>query len=346
MENLILKQDKKSGHIILNRPDKINSLTHEMIVEIDKKLIQWEKDESVTHILMYGSGTRGFCAGGDMRVYYDNRHRAVEVAKEFFPSEYDMDLRIINYPKPIVAFLDGIVMGGGVGISFGASHKIVTEKTKWAMPEVNIGFFPDVGGTFFMNEIPEEMARYISFLAKFLTGDDVLFLGFADKKVLSADLAEINKEITALESENTFLEIDNIIEKFQQPAQISYLEKNQEKIVKYFSGDSVHEIINKLKDGADSGDMWASETLKEMRKKSLLSQYVIFEQFKRGKELSIEEAFEMEVTLSLNFMDNPDFFEGLRSVLVDKNEADWMYKNPEDISKELVEKFFTKKRPD
>jgi enoyl-CoA hydratase/carnithine racemase len=93
-----------------------------------------------------------------------------------------MDLRIINFPKPVVALLDGIVMGGGVGISIGASHKIVTEKTKWAMPEVNIGFFPDVGGTFFMNQIPEEMARYISFLAKFLTGDDVVFLGFADTK--------------------------------------------------------------------------------------------------------------------------------------------------------------------
>ncbi len=345
MDDVVFKQEKKSGHIILNRPEKINSLTHEMIVEIDQKLREWEIDNSVSLLLMYGSGTRGFCAGGDMRIYYENRHRAIEVAKEFFPSEYDMDLRIINYPKPIVAFLDGIVIKGSVGISFGASHKIVTEKTKWAMPEVNIGFFPDVGGTFFMNQIPEEIARYISFLAKFLTGDDVLFLGFADKKVNSVDLEKINKEISSVEGDSTFLEIDNILEKFQQSGETSYLEKNQDKILKYFSGGSVEEIIKKLKAGADSGDVWASETLIEMRKKSLLSQHVIFEQFKRGKDLSIEEAFELEVTLSLNFMDNPDFFEGLRSVLVDKNEANWNYKELEDISKELVEEFFCKKRP-
>ncbi len=345
MEDVILKEHGKSGHIILNRPDKINSLTHEMILEIDGKLKEWEKEDSVTHILMYGAGTRGFCAGGDMRVYYDNRHRAVEVARDFFPSEYEMDLRIINYPKPIVALLDGIIMGGGVGISFGASHKIVTEKTKWSMPEVNIGFFPDVGGTFFMNQIPEEMARYISFLAKFLTSDDVIFLGFADIKVQPADLEEIIKEISAVKGENIYLEVDNSLEKYRQSPKVSYLEENQGKILEYFSGESVTEIINKLKAGTDSGDTWALETLQEMRKKSLLSQFIIFEQFKRGKELSIEESFDLEVTLSLNFMDNPDFFEGLRSVLVDKNGADWKCKEPEDISEELVEKFFIKRRP-
>lgn len=343
MADVIFEKVKSSGHIILNRPEKINSLTHEMIVEIDEKLKEWEKDSSLSHILMYGSGSKGFCAGGDMRVYYDNRSNATEIAKEFFTLEYDMDLRIINFSKPIVALLDGIVMGGGVGISIGASHKIVTEKTKWAMPEANIGFFPDVGGTFFMNQIPEEMARYISFLAKFLTGDDVIFLGFADTKVLSTDMNAIKSEIADIEGENPFLEIENILEKFQQPSENSYLERNQNKILKYFKGESVTEIINNLQLGADSGDSWALETLNEMRKKSLLSQFIIFEQFKRGKDLSIEEAFEMELTLSLNFMYNPDFFEGLRSVLVEKNQPVWQYKDPKDISEDLVDSFFKKK---
>lgn len=345
MADVIFKIENRAGHIILNRPEKINSLTHEMILEIDETLEEWEKDKKISHVLMYGAGDRGFCAGGDMRVYYDNKERAIEVAKEFFPSEYKMDLRIINFSKPIIAFLNGIVMGGGVGISYGASHKIVTENTKWAMPEVNIGFFPDVGGTFFLNKIPKEMARYISFLAKVLKADDVLYLGYADTKINLSEMERIKEKLSAINSEDPRTEIDKILKDFEWPLLTSNLEEKKEKIFKYFSGDSVNEIIRKLQDGVDSGDSWAKETLTEMRKKSLLSQYIIFEQLEKGKEFSIEEAFELETILSFNFMENPDFFEGLRSVLVDKNDPDWVYKDPQDITKEIVEKFFIKKRP-
>lgn len=342
MKDVIFKKVNKSGQIILNRPEKINSLTHEMIVEIDEKLEEWEKDNDVFFVVMYGAGNKGFCSGGDMKIFYEEKERALEIGKKFFPSEYDMDLRIIHYPKPVIALLDGFVMGGGVGISYGAAYRIVTETTKWAMPETNIGFFPDVGGSFFLNQIPGEIARYITFLSKVVSGDDVLRLGYAERKVFKADIENILEEFSNIIEDDVEIEIERILEKHEQPYEKSYLEKNEDKIKLYFSDDSVEKIIDKLKKGSESGDIWAEETLKMMRKKSLLSQYIIMEQLKRSTTLSIEECFEMEIILALNFMDNPDFFEGLRSVLIDKDTPKWKYKEPKDISEALVNSYFIK----
>lgn len=343
MKEVIFKKEGSSGQIILNRPDKLNSLNHDMILSIDKKLREWVDDPEILTVLMYGSGERGFCAGGDMRVYYDNKERAHEIARDFFSSEYEMDQLLISYPKPIIAWLDGIVMGGGVGISYGADFRLVTEKTKWSMPEVNIGFYPDVGGSWFLNKIAIEMGRYISLMASFLNGQDVLWLGLAEMQLDQKAFNKILEEIPKIEGENEEAikkEILKIISPYAQETSSSYLEQHKEKIKKYFSGDSLDIILAKLEEGRENDDEWASQTLKELRKKSLLSQYVIFEQLKRAKNMTLAQCFEMELIMSINFMDNPDFFEGLRSVLVDKDEPNWTYKNPKDISKELIDSFF------
>lgn len=340
MADIVFKVKNKTGHIILNRPEKINSLTHEMILNMDEKLKEWEEDASISFIILYGAGTRGFCSGGNMTVYYDNKERAAEIAKEFFPSEYNLDLRIINYPKPIIVFLDGIVMGGGVGISYGAKYRLVTEATKWAMPEVNIGFFPDVGGSFFLNQIPQEMAKFISLTAKVLSADDVLYLAYAEEKIDQERIGKMIDELTQIDSEKVEKNIENIIEKYKIEVKESYLEKNKEKIKHYFTGDSMGEIIEKLKRGIESGDDWASEISNTMKKKSLLSQHIIIEQLKRSKKMTIKECFDQEIIMSLNFMNNPDFYEGVRSVLVDKDKANWKYKELDDISEELVKSYF------
>ena len=340
MAEVIFKVENKVAHIILNRPEKINTLTHEMIVAIDLKMQEWQDDEDIICVVMCGAGNRGFSAGGDMKIYYENKAEAHQLARRFFPTEYELDYKIINYPKPIIAFLDGIVMGGGVGLSYGADYKLVTPTTKWAMPEVSIGFFPDVGGTYFLNQIPKEIALYITFLAKFLKADDVLYLGYGTHKINQEDFQNILIELSQIEGKDAKTEIASILDKYKQNPLPSYLEEHKELIKKYFKANSVEEIIIKLQEGAEKEDPWARATLEEMRKKSLLSQYVIFEQLKRGENLSLEECFALEEKLSLNFMDNPDFYEGLRSVLVDKNEPNWHYQEVEDISEELVEKFF------
>ncbi len=343
MKNVIFKKENKAGHIILNRPEKINSLTYEMIQDIDNKLEEWEKDKGIFFILMYGMGSRGFCAGGDMKIYYDYKDQALEIGRKFFSLEYEMDLKIINYPKPIIAFLDGIVMGGGVGLAYGADYRLVTETTKWAMPEVNIGFFSDVGGSYFLNQIPKEMGRYVGLTGRVLSGDDVLYLGYAEEKIFKEDIEKIIEELSAIKEDNIEKEIKKIINKYKKTIQKSYLEKNKDKIKLYFTGDSMETIFSNLKEGMEKGDTWAKDIFLDMRKKSLLSQYIIFQQLERSQNLSIEECFEQELILALNFMDNPDFYEGLRSVLVDKNEANWKYKEAKDITEELVNSYFEKK---
>ncbi len=343
MKEVILKKEGSSGQIILNRPDKLNSLNHDMILAIDEKLKEWAEDSEILTVVMYGSGDRGFCAGGDMRVYYDNKERAHEIARDFFSSEYEMDQLLINYPKPLIAWLDGIVMGGGVGISYGADFRLVTEKTKWSMPEVNIGFYPDVGGSWFLNKISREMGLYISLMASFLKAADVIWLGLAEMQIDRQAFEGILKEISKVQGQSQEAikeEIGQILKTHIQEPGLSYLEEHEAEIKKYFSGDSMEAILASLEEGKNEGHEWASTTLKELRKKSLLSQYVIFEQLKRAKDMTLAQCFEMELIMSINFMDNPDFFEGLRSVLVDKDEPNWTYKNPEDISKELVASFF------
>ena len=343
MRNVIFKKENKSGHIILNRPEKINSLTYEMIRDINNKLEEWEQDKDISFILMYGAGARGFCAGGDMKIYYDKKDQALEIGKIFFSLEYEMDLKIINYPKPIIAFLDGIVMGGGVGLSYGAKYRLVTETTKWAMPEVNIGFFSDVGGSYFLNQIPEEMGRFIALTGKVLSAADVLYLNYAEEKIFKEDIEMVIKELSNIKEEDIQKEIKNIINKHKKISQESYLKKNKDKVKEYFLGESMETIFSNLKKGMDKGDTWAEEILLDMRKKSLLSQHIIFEQLKRSKNLTIEECFAQELVLALNFMDNPDFYEGLRSVLVDKNEPNWKYKEAKDISEDLINSYFEKK---
>ena len=345
MNDVLFRESAGLGHIVLNRPEKINSLTHHMVEAIDEKLKEWANHSGIKGILLYGNGEKGFCAGGDMKVYYENREKAGEVARKFFPPEYEMDLKIIRFPKPVIVWMDGIVMGGGVGISQGADVRLVTEKTKWAMPEVNIGFFPDVGASWFLNRISVPMARYISLLAKFLRAEDVLWLGYGEYKMERQSFSEIvgRLEQLALQREFTLEEIHSLMKEYQIPAAPGQLEKEEDRISRYFSPNTLEEIIEELEKGISQGDQWAKDALEELRQKSVLSQKIILEQLDRAKTLTVEEGFQLELTLSYHFMENPDFFEGLRSVLVDKEPPNWHYKTPEDVPRELVLSFFEKK---
>ncbi len=341
MSDVVCTIRNKTGIITLNRPEKINALTHEMIEEITKTLNSWKNDEQIELVLLEGAGPKGFCAGGDMKFYYDNRDQALTIAKKFFPTEYEMDLQIIQYPKPVVAFLDGIVMGGGVGISYGADYKIVTEKTKWAMPEVNIGFFPDVGASFFLNQIPAPMARYISLLGKVLRVDDVCYLGYATHKIQRDDLDLVKEELINSNAPANPTEIEDLLVKYSEPPLDGYLKEHEQKIEQYFDYSDIDMITEALKKGADEGDAWAQETLQTLQEKSVFSQMIVLEQLEKAKEYSIEQCFDLELNLSYNFMENPDFFEGLRSVLVEKDQPDWHYKTSKDVPKELIEKYLT-----
>ncbi|SNT20021.1 Enoyl-CoA hydratase/isomerase [Anaerovirgula multivorans] len=316
-----------------------------MIETLYEILQEWEKDDQVTFICLEGEGQRAFCAGGDVRALYDLRNSNVEEhAHYFFETEYRMNRMMFTYPKPILVYMNGVVMGGGVGISVGASHRIVTEGTKWAMPEMNIGLYPDVGGSYFLNKMPGEIGRYLALISKTITASDVLYIGAADY-YLNSDLWDNLKGVIM---QNKWLgttvkeELHQLILKFNQSMEnTSTLATLETTINKHFGFNSMEEIFNSLEKSAEEGDSWAKKTKEILLTKSPTSLKVTLRQLMEGKTKSLVDCFKMELDLSMNFMKSHDFFEGVRAVLVDKDQSpNWHPDTIEKVEEKDVESFF------
>src|ERR1700737_2495713 len=194
--DLIVRREGAAGVIRLNRPKALNALTLEMIRGIVAALDRFEADPAVAVVVLEGAGERGLCAGGDIRGLYESSKAGGDLGKVFWRQEYIMNARIAKYPKPYVAFMDGLVMGGGVGLSGHARHRVVTEKTKLAMPEVGLGFFPDVGGTWLLSHSPGEIGTYFGLTGQTMNGPDAIYARFADAVVPSAKLAALREALT------------------------------------------------------------------------------------------------------------------------------------------------------
>lgn len=337
------------GHILLNRPKALNALSLYMVDEIGKKLAEWEHDPSVALVLIEGAGEKGLCAGGDMRSFYDKRHDNVEEhALNFFSIEYKMNLALHRYPKPILAYMNGIVMGGGIGVSIFASDRVVTERSKLSMPEMNIGFFPDVGGSYFLNRMPGEMGRYLALTAHLFTGADAVYLGAADYYIESTRWDDLKKAVQTADwtkengREACAAKLRELIAGYatdsMPPAPLAAV---QEKVDQHFAFDSVADILASLDQAAENGDTWAGDTARTLRSKSPISLAVALEQLRRGKQMSVADCFRMEMNMSMHFMHSDDFYEGVRSVLVDKDRnPSWSPATIEEVKREDVEAFF------
>jgi enoyl-CoA hydratase len=194
--DLIIGREGGAGIIRLNRPKALNAMTFEMSKGIDAALDLFEADPSVAVVVLEGAGERGLCAGGDIRGLYESAKVGGDLGKLFWRQEYIMNARIAKYPKPYVAFMDGLVMGGGVGLSAHGRHRVVTERTKLAMPEVGLGFFPDVGGTWLLSHAPGEVGSYFGLTGQTMNGPDAVYAGFADAVMPSGKLAELREALT------------------------------------------------------------------------------------------------------------------------------------------------------
>src|SRR6201997_2064521 len=194
--DLIVRKEGTAGIIRLNRPKAINAMTLEMSQGIDAALDRFEKDAATAVVILEGAGERGLCAGGDIRGLYESSKAGGDLGKRFWRQEYVMNARIAKYPKPYIAFMDGLVMGGGVGLSGHARHRVVTERTKLAMPEVGLGFFPDVGGTWLLSHAPGEIGTYFGLTGQTMNGPDAIYARFADAVVPSAKLTELREALT------------------------------------------------------------------------------------------------------------------------------------------------------
>lgn len=329
--------------ITLNRPKAINALSFDMLQAIQKKLTEWEQDDAVQLILLTGAGSKGFCAGGDIKALYEAHSNDTELEKadQFFEEEYDTDWLVYRYHKPIIACLDGIVMGGGVGLIYGASHRIVTERTKWAMPEMNIGFFPDVGAAYFFNKAPGATGRYLALTASTIGASDAIAIHAADYYLPSGKLNSFIADVQKTDWHNEALlsALNHLLTKYAEPPEVkSALAPLRETIDRHFSYSTVEEIAASLE--ADDSE-FASRTRDALLSKSAVSLKVALKQILLGKNQSFKACLETDLTIARHFLRHEDFFEGIRSVLIDKDrQPNYRYKNLSDVSEERVDHFF------
>lgn len=344
--DILFKAINGIGWIKLNRPNKLNALSYEMIELLYGQLLKWKDDENVAIIIIEGEGDKAFCSGGDVRHLYDKKDSNIEdYAFGFFYTEYNMNMTMHLYPKPILVYMNGIVMGGGVGVAVAGSHRIVNERTKWAMPEMNIGLYPDVGGSYFLNKMPGYIGRYLALTSKAINSADVLYIGAADYYIKSSFWKDLRQAI----SEKTWTidsaekELNVLLNEFSEtPAMSSSIAELEEKINFHFRFETIEEIVKALEESAENGDEWAADVVKTILSKSPTSLKVTLYQLIEGKKKSMLDCFKMELEMSMNFMKCHDFFEGVRAVLVDKDRsAKWSPATLEEVKHEDVEGFFS-----
>lgn len=327
---VLFERRGRLGVVTLNRPQAVNALTAGMASAMLEQLTLWADDDAVAAVLVRGAGDRGLCAGGDIVAIYRDMLDGGDATADFWAEEYRLNALISGYPKPYVAFMDGLVLGGGVGISAHGSARIVTERTRMGMPETTIGFVPDVGGTLLLSRSPGETGTHAALTGAHLSGADALFLGLADRFVPSAKLAELAE---ALESEDA----DNAVARFAEEAPASVLAAQQEWIDACYSSDDAGEIVRRLR--AVGGE--ASGAADTIEAKSPTAVKVALESLRRVRGLDLEQALEQEYRVGLRFLAGPDFREGIRAQVVDKDRnPHWQPATLAEVSRDDVESYF------
>jgi enoyl-CoA hydratase/carnithine racemase len=340
------------GFITIDRPKALNSLSLEMVRAITACLLRWRDDENVNGIFIHSSSEKAFCAGGDIRFFYDvgteNPKGDSALLEDFFTEEYALNHLIHFYPKPYVALLNGVVMGGGMGIAqagVACRLRIVTERTKMAMPEVNIGLFPDVGGGYFLSRTQGELGTYLGLTGEIINASDALYADLADVYIPTAELPAL---MTLLET-NTLPDMRLAIREFaalfaeQVNPYSSRLATNRATIDLHFKHNDVTAITNSL---ASNASEFAQQTLNLMNKRSPLLMCVTLEQLRRGADLSVAECLRMERNMVRHCFKHGEVLEGIRALVVDKDNApQWSPSSLSDIDASLIEGFFAEVWP-
>ena len=342
--------------IELNRPKKLHSLNGSMIRKIVPRLQEWEKSDMANVVIIKGTGPKAFCAGGDVADLAKDNAKGKTGQKrsaDYFDLEYKLDHLIATYTRPYVAFIDGVTMGGGVGLSLHAPFRIATEKTVFAMPETTIGFFPDVGASFFLPRMNGAVGTYLALTSERLMGVNVFYMGVATHYIHSTSLPALEHRLGELRFKDydSFQDrlrlIDATIEEFctglphDQPMSIKGEIRNA--IDRCFSKNNVPEIIAALKAEEGPTKEWAEKTLATLHKRSPTSVYVTLRQMRLGQNWSIAETFQREHQIAEKFMAHPDFTEGVHALLIRKDGTPkWQPASLEDIKPEdnIAEPFF------
>jgi enoyl-CoA hydratase len=304
------------GRIRLNRPKALNSLTLEMVRLIANALGVFENDSTVACILLDGEGSRGLCAGGDIRAIHESGQRQDGEAERFWREEYILNARIAAFPKPYIAIMDGITMGGGIGLAAHGSRRIVTERSKIAMPEVGIGFVPDVGGTWLLSRAPGELGTYLGLTGEIIGGGEAIRAGLADIMVPSERLSGMIDTLSSLGQGAAPDDIQGILRSYSRQANDEPLWQYRAIIDVCFAHDDIEGIVSSLR-GA-TGD-FAQKTLASLLVKSPTSLKVALRLLRLARNSSLEDCLLREYRAAVRCLRGHDFYEGVRAAVIDKD---------------------------
>lgn len=333
-DDLILQTENRVGLIRLNRPKALHALNTAMCKGMIDALKAWENDDTVEAIIIDHAEGRGFCAGGDIRMLAESGAKDGKEAREFFRIEYQLNHLLFYYPKPIIAFMDGITMGGGVGISQPAKFRVATENTRFAMPETGIGLFPDVGGGWYLPRLPGRIGQFLALTGARLDGAECYAMGLASHYLPSECMAEAKDRI-AINPDR----ISGVLGQLSITPPAARIEKNLNEINRLFASDVYEEILIALEeDGSD----WAMKERDTLGTKSPQTCKVALRQFKEGLEMSdFESEMKQEFAIGAHVVGRHDFLEGVRALIVDKDNAPkWDPPTPEGVTEEMLNEIF------
>lgn len=309
-----------AGHvamITLNRPKQFNALTQPMCEDLSDFLKTFEKSKDICAVMIKGSGDKAFCAGGDIRFVYENGLERASASLVFFETEYAMNRRLHYFKKPYIAMLDGIAMGGGLGVSLHGSHAVASERLQMAMPETGIGFYPDVGATYFLSRLPHFMGYYLGLTGVTINAHDAYAVGLIQGVISNDQWSDFDSAFQSLDSFEPE-KIDDLIDEFSIKTIESELVEHQAVIAECFSKDTVEAIIESLERYNTS---WTQKTLERLSRCAPVSLKVTLEALKRGAAKSFDQCMKMEAKLSKALGQRADFYEGIRAAIIDKDHS-------------------------
>ncbi|MFD7236861.1 enoyl-CoA hydratase/isomerase family protein [Streptomyces syringium] len=326
------RTEGRAAYLTLNRPKALNALSHTMVRRVDEALTVWEHDPAVETVVISGAGERGLCAGGDIRSIHADARSGGDASAAFWRDEYRLNARIARYPKPYVALMDGIVMGGGVGISAHGSVRIVTERSKVGMPETGIGFVPDVGGTYLLALAPGELGTHLGLTGVAVGAADALLCGLADYFVPADALSALAADLAAGS-------VPDVLPRHVREAPQGRLAEDREWIDRCYAADTVEEIVERL---LDAGMPAAKEAAETILAKSPTALKVTLAALRRARDLGpLERVLEQEYRVSCAALSAPDLVEGIRAQVIDKDRAPrWSPATLAEVGEADVARFF------
>jgi len=352
-DELEANHGKRIGVVTLNSEKSLNALSLPMIQELLPRLQHWADADDIACVVLQGAGDKAFCAGGDIVAMYHAMKAQpgvlVDEVADFFSQEYRLDYAIHTFPKPLLVWGHGIVMGGGMGLMNGASHRIVTERSLLAMPEITIGLYPDVGATYFLNQMPTGCGLFLGLTGAHMNATDALFLKLADHFVASSSYAEILSGLQAIQWGDTAAlnhqKVTDLLNQIsardgsQRPE--SQVEAHLPLIQKLTSGSDIETVVSAILSNTDEHP-WLVRARTTLAGGCPITAHIVWNQLQHGPDLNLADCFRLELTLSVNCAVRGDFAEGIRALLIDKDkQPKWQHASVNDVDAETIDEFFT-----